>query len=78
MNIGQIDISYTVVFFLIIVTENRTCSIKMKGYTKINKNSAEGGVAPAGEKVTGATIRMWLLNEFISFWAVLGWKSDKN
>ena len=41
------------------------------------KNSAEGVIAPAGAKVTGATIRMWLLNKFISFLAVLGklgWK----
>ena len=29
-----------------------------------NKNSAEGVIAPAGAKVTGATIRMWLLNEY--------------
>ena len=34
-----------------------------------NKNSAEGA------KVTGATIRMWLLNKFISFLAVLTWKT---
>ena len=40
-----------------------------------NKNSAEGDVAPAGAKVTGATIRMWLLNKFISFLAVLSWKT---
>ena len=39
------------------------------------KNSAEGVVAPAGAKVTGATIRMWLLNQFISFLAVLSWKT---
>ena len=32
-----------------------------------NKNTAEGVVAPAGAKVTRATIRMWLLNKFISF-----------
>ena len=43
-----------------------------------NQNSTEGGVAPAGAKVTGATIRTWLLNKFISFLAVLSWKSDKN
>ena len=43
-----------------------------------NQNSAEGYVAPAGAKVTGATIRTWLLNKFISFLAVLSWKSDKN
>ena len=41
----------------------------------INKNSAEGVVAPAGAKVTGATIRTWLLNKFISFLAVLSWKT---
>ena len=35
----------------------------------------EGGIAPAGAKVTGATIRMWLLNKFISFLAVLSWKT---
>ena len=43
----------------------------------INQNSAEGGVAPARAKVTGATIRTWLLNKFISFLAVLSWKSNK-
>ena len=43
-----------------------------------NQNSSEGGVAPAGAKVTGAIIRPWLLNKFISFLAVLSWKSDKN
>ena len=42
---------------------------------KIYKNSAEGIIAPAGAKVTGATIRMWLLNKFISFLAVLSWKT---
>ena len=41
----------------------------------IYKNSAEGVIAPAGAKVTGATIRMWLLNKFISFLAVLTWKT---
>ena len=41
----------------------------------VNKNSAEGAVAPAGAKATGATIRMWLLNKFISFLAVLSWKT---
>ena len=40
-----------------------------------DKNSAEGVIAPAGAKVTGATIRMWLLNKFISFLAVLTWKT---
>ena len=44
---------------------------KQKG----NKNSAEGVIAPAAAKVTGATIRMWLLNKFISFLAVLSWKT---
>ena len=44
----------------------------------VNQNSAEGGDASAGAKVTRATIRMWLLNKFISFLAVLSWKSDKN
>ena len=32
-------------------------------------------VAPAGANVTGGTIRTWLLNEFISFLAVLSWKT---
>ena len=41
----------------------------------LNKNSAEGVIAPAGAKVTGASIRMWLLNKFISFLAVLTWKT---
>ena len=41
----------------------------------INKNSAEGVVAPAGAKVRGATIRTWLLKKFISFLAVLSWKT---
>ena len=45
------------------------------GSEKINKNSAEGVIAPAGAKVTGATIRTWLLNKFISFLAVLTWKT---
>ena len=40
-----------------------------------DKNSAEGVIAPAGAKVTRATIRMWLLNKFISFLAVLSWKT---
>ena len=40
-----------------------------------NKNSAEGVIAPAGAKVTGATIRTWLLNKFISFLAVFTWKT---
>ena len=43
--------------------------------TDVNKNSAEGVIAPAGAKVTGASIRMWLLNKFISFLAVLTWKT---
>ena len=42
---------------------------------KSHKNSAEGVIAPAGAKVTGASIRMWLLNKFISFLAVLTWKT---
>ena len=41
----------------------------------IDKNSTEGVIAPAGAKVTGATIRTWLLNKFISFLAVLSWKT---
>ena len=40
-----------------------------------NKNSVEGVIAPAGAKITGATIRTWLLNKFISFLAVLSWKT---
>ena len=50
-------------------------------YFMINhKNSAEGVIAPAGAKVTGATIRKWLLYKFISFLAVLTWKNwvEKN
>ena len=39
------------------------------------KNYEEGVVAPAGAKVTGATSRKWLLNKFISFLAVLIWKT---
>ena len=35
-----------------------------------DKYSAEGVIAPAGEKVTGATIKTWLLNKFISILAV--------
>ena len=46
-----------------------------KESTNYNKNSAEGVIAPAGAKVTGATIRTWLLNKFISFLAVLTWKT---
>ena len=45
------------------------------GSNKNNKNSAEGGIAPAGAKVTGATIRTWLINKFISILAVLSWKT---
>ena len=40
-----------------------------------NKNSAEGIVVPAGAKVIGGTIRTWLLDKFISFLAVLSWKT---
>ena len=43
----------------------------------IYQNSAEGGVAPAGAEVTAPTIRMWLLNKFISFLAVLSGKVIK-
>ena len=50
-------------------------TILMIGSLRVNKNSAEGVIAPAGAKVTGATIRMWLLNKFISFLAVLTWKT---
>ena len=46
-----------------------------KKLTTENKNSAEGVIAPAGAKVTGATIRTWLLNKFILFLAVLTWKT---
>ena len=48
---------------------------KQKRTLHIDKNSAEGVIAPAGAKVTGATIRMWLLNKSISFLAVLSWKT---
>ena len=47
----------------------------MHAPVKFHKNSAEGVIAPAGAKVTGASIRMWLLNKFISFLAVLTWKT---
>ena len=52
-------------------------SVMVKQYCEggLNKNSAEGVIAPAGAKVTGATIRTWLLNKFISFLAVLTWKT---
>ena len=49
--------------------------LQEKAKFRQNKNSAEGVIAPAGAKVTGATIRMWLLNKFISFLAVLTWKT---
>ena len=52
-----------------------TNNIYFCGEIRKNKNSAEGVIAPAGAKVTGATIRMWLLNKFISFLAVLTWKT---
>ena len=52
-----------------------TKNIYLSPYFFNNKNSAEGVIAPAGAKVTGATIRMWLLNKFISFLAVLTWKT---
>ena len=55
---------------IIHITYQASFSLKKK-----NKNSAEGVIAPAGAKVTGATIRMWLLNKFISFLAVLTWKT---
>ena len=35
----------------------------------------EGGGAPAGAKVTRTTIKTRLLNKFISFLAVLSWKT---
>ena len=43
-------------------------------YAIFNNNSAEGVIAPAGAKVTGTKIRR-LLNKFISFLAVLSWKT---
>ena len=55
------------------ITRFKDGSQKCKDY--IDKNSAEGVIAPAGAKVTGASIRMWLLNKFISFLAVLTWKT---
>ena len=54
--------------------EERGTGMKVKKQKKY-KNSAEGVIAPAGAKVTGATIRTWLLNKFISFLAVLTWKT---
>ena len=61
------------------------CFLKNQDFIHVNstvagkyykyKNSAEGVIAPAGAKVTGATIRMWLLNKFISFLTVLTWKT---
>ena len=53
----------------------QTIHMKYQDLFSLNKNSAEGVIAPAGAKVTGATIRMWLLNKFISFLAVLTWKT---
>ena len=48
----------------------------LKKIIKQYKNSAEGVIAPAGAKVTGATIRTWLLNKFISFFIYfLTWKT---
>ena len=65
-NLGYRYLPYPHNIFLISPTKKKT--------TK-NKNSAEGVIAPAGAKVTGATIRTWLLNKFISFSAVLTWKT---
>ena len=42
---------------------------------KYYKNFAEGVVAPAGARITGATVRTWLLNKFNSFLVVLSWKT---
>ena len=50
-------------------------TVEEKSKQNTDKNSAEGVIAPAGAKVTGATIRTWLLNKFISFLAVLIWKT---
>ena len=41
----------------------------------IHKHLTRIVIAPAGAKVTEATIRMWLLNKFISSLAVLSWKT---
>ena len=57
-------------FYLNLCKSNGTVSTKI-----YDKNSTEGVIAPAGAKVTGATIRTWLLNKFISFLAVLTWKT---
>ena len=46
-----------------------------KEKSKEDHMSCQGVIAPAGAKVTGATIRMWLLNKFISFLAVHTWKT---
>ena len=53
------------------MTNNKMTECKHCGH----KNSAEGVIASAGAKVTGATIRTGLLNKFISFLAVLTWKT---
>ena len=58
-----------------IETNNTKKLLKKWDKLEMNKNSAEGVIAPAGAKVTGATIRTWLLNKFISFLAVLTWKT---
>ena len=44
---------------------------------KKDQNSTEGGVAPAGAKVTGATIRMWLLNKLFHSYPCLVGKVTK-
>ena len=59
---------------IIIYKRYNFCASENRSTLK-DKKSAEGVIAPAGAKVTGATIRMWLLNKFISFLAVLTWKT---
>ena len=73
-------IKYKALTYIHICTWEVNLMVTMMHYTNydanpVNKNSAEGVIAPAGAKVTGATIRMWLLNKFISFLAVLTWKT---
>ena len=61
----------TTAIIMEISQNKRQMIFAIKKVTRNNKKSAEGVIAPAEAKVTGATIRMWLLNKFISFLAVL-------
>ena len=74
IHLGQCDLYYMVEWFRHI-TWKLFHRLFHFDFLNDNKNSAEGVIAPAGAKVTGATIRMWLLNKFISFLAVLTWKT---